>query len=116
MSLPITITDLALEKILAAKKADSLDDSYAIRASVKGGGCSGFTNTLVFDNEITEDDTVQEFTLGDDKVMVVMDAFSQMYSQNVTIDYELKNFEEGFSFKGGSSDRRHCACGSSFSE
>ncbi len=56
----ITITPQALTKIHELKAEESLDESYFIRVSVVGGGCSGLSYNLDFDNEDREGDQVFE--------------------------------------------------------
>lgn len=55
----ITITDKAKAKIDALKKDAALDGTYFLRVAVQGGGCSGLSYKLDFDNEIKTGD--QEF-------------------------------------------------------
>jgi len=45
----VTITDKAKEKALSLMQEAGLDDSYFLRVSVKGGGCSGLSYNLDFD-------------------------------------------------------------------
>lgn len=117
MSIPLKITDVALARLISAKEAEGLNDSFFVRASCVGGGCSGFTNQIAFSDEFDqEEDSMEEFTLENKKIKVVVDTFSQMYMKDVTLDYLISDFQEGFKFNGGSSERKHCACGSSFSE
>ena len=117
MSFRLNITPVALRRLADAIAADKLDDSFFVRASVSGGGCSGFENKLVFSDELDpEEDSIAEYDVDGKMVRVVVDAFSQMYMQNVTLDYVVSDLQEGFSFSGGSANRKHCACGSSFSE
>jgi|SRR3990172_5975635 len=113
----LKITEGALTRIVYAKAAEALDDSYLIRVSVSGGGCAGMQYGLAFDNEIdAEEDIVDKFEIDGKSVSVVTDSFSKLYMDNVTIDYVAEDLQEGFKFTGGSANRRQCACGSSFSE
>jgi iron-sulfur cluster assembly protein len=47
----ITITDKAKSKIDHLMQDSHLDEKYFLRVSVKGGGCSGLSYNLDFDNE-----------------------------------------------------------------
>jgi iron-sulfur cluster assembly protein len=47
----ITITDKAKNKIEALMQGSGLDSSHFLRVSVQGGGCSGLSYKLDFDNE-----------------------------------------------------------------
>jgi iron-sulfur cluster assembly protein len=112
----LNITPVALRKLLDARLSDGLTADYNVRISVKGGGCSGFQNELAFDNLSDEEDGLIEFAIEQQKISVVIDCFSSMYMNGVTLDYTIEDFQEGFKFVGGSADRRHCACGSSYSD
>lgn len=117
MDFPLTLTDAAISKLISAKKGDALGEAYFVRASVRGGGCSGFQNELAFDDALDGDEDVSKvFSSPDGEITVAVDSFSAMYMENVTLDYIVGDLEEGFKFSGGSASRRHCACGSSFSQ
>ena len=47
----ITITDKAKSKIDHLMQDANMDSEYFLRVSVKGGGCSGLSYNLDFDNE-----------------------------------------------------------------
>jgi iron-sulfur cluster assembly protein len=47
----ITITDKAKSKIDHLMQDAAMDENYFLRVSVKGGGCSGLSYNLDFDNE-----------------------------------------------------------------
>ena len=55
----ITVSDKAKEKVEKLKKDTGLDDTFRLRASVAGGGCSGLSYQLDFDDEVRPMD--QEF-------------------------------------------------------
>ena len=48
----ITVSDKAKEKVVKLKQDAQLDDTYRLRASVAGGGCSGLSYNLDFDDEV----------------------------------------------------------------
>jgi len=47
----ITITDKAKSKIDQLMEESQMDTTYFLRVSVKGGGCSGLSYNLDFDDE-----------------------------------------------------------------
>jgi len=47
----ITVTDKAAEQVKRLVKQQDLSGDYGLRVSVKGGGCSGLSYGLDFDNE-----------------------------------------------------------------
>ena len=71
----ITVSDKAKEKVARLISDAHLDDTYRLRASVAGGGCSGLSYKLDFDNEVRHMD--QEFE--DKGVRVVVDMKSFLY-------------------------------------
>ena len=52
----VTVTDKAKSKIEHLIEDSGLDASYFLRVSVQGGGCSGLSYNLDFDNEIKKGD------------------------------------------------------------
>ena len=48
----VTVTDKAKSKIDHLMRDSNLDGSYFLRVSVQGGGCSGLSYNLDFDNEM----------------------------------------------------------------
>jgi len=65
----ITLTNRAAGEIKRIVAEQKLPDAVALRVGVKGGGCSGFSYTLGFDDRIAETDQVFEI----DDVRVVCD-------------------------------------------
>ena len=59
----VTITDKAKDKIEELMRDTGLDESYFLRVSVKGGGCSGLSYNMDFDNE-TQKGTELDFSDG----------------------------------------------------
>jgi len=56
----ITATGKAQQKVLELMQQANIDASYFLRVSVVGGGCSGLSYKLDFDNELKPDDQVFE--------------------------------------------------------
>ena len=108
----IYISDKAKEKVkqlmLDAGVAD--DQSYFVRVGVVGGGCSGLSYKLDFDNEKKPMD--QEFE--DNGVKVVTDLKSFLYLVNTTLDFSDGLNGKGFYFSNPNASRT-CGCGESFS-
>jgi iron-sulfur cluster assembly protein len=108
----IYISDKAKEKVkqlmLDAGVAD--DSSYFVRVGVVGGGCSGLSYKLDFDNEKKPMD--QEFE--DNGVKVVTDLKSFLYLVNTTLDFSDGLNGKGFYFSNPNASRT-CGCGESFS-
>ena len=110
-----------LEGITASKKAQlkaielmkqagvENDSSYFLRVSVIGGGCSGLSYKLDFDNELKPSDQV--FETGN--IKLVTDIKSLLYLLNTELDYSDGLNGKGFLFKNPNASRT-CGCGESF--
>ncbi len=105
----ITITPNALEKINVLKSEESLDASYFIRVSVVGGGCSGLSYNLDFDNEDKEGDQVFE----SEGAKIVCDMKSFLYLCGTELDFTDGLNGKGFNFVNPNATRT-CGCGESF--
>jgi iron-sulfur cluster assembly accessory protein len=66
----------------------------ALRVAVVGGGCSGFSYHMAFDNQENSSDNVYEF----EGVKVYVDQMSEMYLDGVQIDYIESLEGAGFKF------------------
>lgn len=104
----LTLTQLAVTKARALLARDSRS-GVALRVSVDGGGCSGLSYNLTFDDSRREDD----LHLEQDGVPIVVDAESARYLQGITIDYVDALTGAGFKFDNPNAERT-CGCGSSF--
>jgi iron-sulfur cluster assembly protein len=106
----ITITDKANLKITDLRQNADLDDSYFLRVAVAGGGCSGLSYKLDFDNEIRTGD--QEFEDKGEKVVLDMKSF--LYLAGTELDFSDGLNGKGFNFINPNASRT-CGCGESFS-
>ena len=109
MESAILISDKAKQKALALKQDAQLDDTYFLRVSVVGGGCSGLSYKMDFDNETKPMDQIFE----DKGMKLVTDLKSFLYLCNTEL-----NFSDGLNGKGFYFDNpnasRSCGCGESF--
>jgi iron-sulfur cluster assembly protein len=103
------ITDKANIRIKALKQEGNLDDSYFLRVSVQGGGCSGLSYKLDFDSEIKPGD--QEFNENSEKVVCDMKSF--LYIAGTELDFSDGLNGKGFQFTNPNASRT-CGCGESF--
>src|SRR5688572_1785732 len=85
------------------------DPSYFLRVGVVGGGCSGLSYKLDFDNESKPMDQVFE----DNGIKVVTDLKSFLYLVNTTLDFSDGLNGKGFYFSNPNASRT-CGCGESF--
>lgn len=106
----ITISESALKKVHELMKQDNMGDDYFIRVSVKGGGCSGLSYDLDFDNKSKNGD--KEFLTT--SVKIVCDIKSYLYLAGTELDYTGGLNGKGFIFNNPNAQRT-CGCGESFS-
>lgn len=107
----IYVSDKAKAKVaqLMSDAGIGADSSYFLRVSVVGGGCSGLSYKLDFDNEQKPMDQIFE----DNGVKVVTDLKSFLYLVNTTLDFSDGLNGKGFYFTNPNASRT-CGCGESF--
>ncbi|HWJ90295.1 MAG TPA: iron-sulfur cluster assembly accessory protein [Flavisolibacter sp.] len=85
------------------------DPSYFVRVGVVGGGCSGLSYKLDFDNVQKPSDQVFE----DKGMKVVTDLKSFLYLVNTVLEFSEGLNGKGFYFNNPNASRT-CGCGESF--
>src|SRR6059058_535617 len=107
----IYVSDKAKAKVqqLMQEAGVADDPSYFVRVGVVGGGCSGLSYKLDFDNEIKPMDQVFE----DNGIKVVTDLKSFLYLVNTMLDFSDGLNGKGFYFNNPNASRT-CGCGESF--
>jgi iron-sulfur cluster insertion protein len=111
----ITLTEKAAGEvkriITEQQQAANAPDKIYLRMRVVGGGCSGFQHKLDLDPQVNPklDDIVEQHG-----VPIVIDKRSQMYLDNVTVDFHDDLNRRGFSINNPGA-KSTCGCGSSFS-
>lgn len=109
----ITLTPAAIRKAQEILAGQENRDQLYLRMGVKGGGCSGYSYVLEFDQDVDPKyDRFFEF----DGVKVVVDRKSLVYLAGTTLDYtgELHVVGEGgFEFTNPNVSKS-CGCGTSF--
>ncbi len=103
------VSDAAKNKIDSLKAEGAVGQDYFIRISVVGGGCSGLSYKMDFDNEMQKDDQVFE----DKGIKLVTDLKSFLYVCNTTLDFTDGLNGKGFQFVNPNASRT-CGCGESF--
>ena len=84
-------------------------DKHFLRVSVVGGGCSGLSYKLDFDDEIKDKDQVFE----DKGIKLVTDLKSFLYLVNTELNFSDGLNGKGFYFENPNASRS-CGCGESF--
>ncbi len=105
----IYISDKAKQKVDTLRAEGTIGADYFLRVSVVGGGCSGLSYKLDFDNETKPKDQVFE----DKGIKVVTDLKSFLYLCNTTLEFSEGLNGKGFYFNNPNASRT-CACGDSF--
>ena len=108
-SMRIDLTPKAVEKVKQIM-AQQEPAPAGLRVSVVGGGCSGFSYQMNFENQSNGVDKVYEF----DGLKVFVDQASLMYIDGTKIDYVETLQGAGFKFDNPNV-KTTCGCGSSFS-
>ena len=104
----VSMTPVAVSRVKELMTAQKLDSAF-LRMGVRGGGCSGMTYDLQFDNELRKHD--KEFEV--DGVKVVVDVKSYLYLNGTTLDYVTQGLTGGFTFVNPNA-KSSCGCGTSF--
>lgn len=105
----VNLTPAAVKQInnLLRKKGNQ---SLYLRIGVKGGGCSGLSYVMSFEESPTERDQVYE----QDGLRLLIDKKSAKFLEGVELDYTVKNLLEGGWQWSNPNAARSCGCGTSF--
>jgi iron-sulfur cluster assembly protein len=107
----VALTEAALRQV-KRQMARTGQEGKFLRLGVKGGGCSGLSYVIDFDDEVDEE--FDRTWAVDDTLRVVVDRKSALYLSGTTLDYNIKNLMEGgFVFENPNAVRS-CGCGTSF--
>jgi len=106
----IFISELAGQRVKEILENEGKGSDYFVRVSVKGGGCSGLSYDIQFDNQSRPDDQFFE----DKGIKLCTDLMSFLYVCNSTLEFSDGLNGKGFHFTNPNAART-CACGESFS-
>jgi iron-sulfur cluster assembly accessory protein len=106
---PISLTASAIAKVKETMAQQNPVPS-GLRVGVVGGGCSGFSYSMQFENGAGMMDKVFDM----DGLKVYVDATSVMYLNGCIVDYVETLEGAGFKFENPNV-KSTCGCGSSFS-
>lgn len=104
----ITITEAAALQIKHMAEQNEEVGAY-LRVAVKGGGCSGLSYGMGFDQEVADDDHKDE----QHGIKILVDAESQLILKGTVIDYKESMMGGGFTIDNPNAIAS-CGCGSSF--
>lgn len=105
---PVLFTPGAIAEIRRLMADPGFDSSLQLRVGVKGGGCSGFSYLLGFDQQ-TNSDAVYEY----EGLSFIMNPSEGLYLSGMQIDWENGLNARGFTFENPNASKT-CGCGSSF--
>jgi len=109
LSEEIALTPKAVQQVKKLKAENSIPEHHGLRLGVKGGGCSGFTYVLAFDEHSRENDVIMEV----EGMKVFVDPKSLFYLSGTVLDFSDGLNGKGFVFNNPQAART-CGCGNSF--
>jgi iron-sulfur cluster assembly protein len=104
----VTLTDDAVKHIARLCTENDMP-GYGLRYGLQGGGCSGYSYLLEFEEAPQPEDEVFEFG----GVRVFMNPLHIEYLRGSVVDYSDTLMGAGFQIKNPNV-KRQCGCGSSF--
>lgn len=106
----IQMTDAALRHLTLLREKQGKD--LCLRVGVRGGGCSGMSYTMDFEDpgNVRSDDEVYDYN----GFKVVCDPKSLLYLYGMVLDYSDALIGGGFQFTNPNASQT-CGCGKSFS-
>ncbi len=105
----ITLSETALKEVKRLINVQGVTEG-GLRLGVKGGGCSGLSYTINFDEKIGQYDQVYDF----EGVKVIVDTKSAIYLQGTQLDFQKDLMGGSFKFVNPNANKT-CGCGESFS-
>ncbi|RZA03133.1 MAG: iron-sulfur cluster assembly accessory protein [Sphingobacteriaceae bacterium] len=106
---PVTFTEGAVKELFKLRDQQELSDDFGLRIGVEGGGCSGMSYVLGFDQKKDGD---QEFLING--LTVYMHKAHGMYLMGMEINFQDGLNARGFTFNNPNAAST-CGCGTSFS-
>ena len=104
----VTLTERAVRKVLHLAEKEGV--AKMLRVGVRGGGCSGLSYFMDFDDAPRDGDEITEYG----ELKVVCDPKSMKFMAETELDYETSLLKGGFKFNNPQA-KRSCSCGESFS-
>jgi iron-sulfur cluster assembly protein len=106
----VTISEKALNHVVELMTEKGITpDTHFLRVGVKGGGCSGLSYAMDFDDTITDMDEVVDLKV----LKVIIDKKSVLYLYGTELDYSDGLNGKGFNWVNPQASRT-CGCGESF--
>jgi iron-sulfur cluster assembly protein len=104
----LSFTSTALEELKNLMAQPDFNSNHKLRVGVKGGGCSGLSYVLGFDDK-EDDDELYEIQ----GIQVIIKKAHLMYLEKMEVDYGKGLDARGFIFNNPNASST-CGCGTSF--
>jgi iron-sulfur cluster assembly protein len=108
INIPVSLTPSAIEELKNIRIQENIPAEKLLRIGAKGGGCSGLTYVLDFDEKQTFD---EEYEV--DGLKLIVDQRHALYLQGMEVDYQNGLNDRGFIFNNPNASST-CGCGTSF--
>ena len=105
---PVSFTEGAIIEVKRLMGEPDFEQGQYLRVGVKGGGCSGMTYVLGFDNK-DDDDTTYDI----EGLPVIMKDAHGIYLHGIEIDFQKGLNARGLVFNNPNASST-CGCGTSF--
>ena len=106
----VELSEQAIAELKKIKNENDFADDVGLRIGVKGGGCSGFSYVMEFDeDEPAEVDEIIDI----EGIAIYVDKKSMLYLDGIKIDFHEDLMQRGFVFQNPNASGT-CGCGSSF--
>ncbi|HWD90450.1 MAG TPA: iron-sulfur cluster assembly accessory protein [Mucilaginibacter sp.] len=106
---PVSFTEGAVKELMKLKEQQEIGEEFGLRVGVEGGGCSGMSYVLGFDQKKDGD---QEYDI--EGIRVLMHKAHGLYLVGMVVDFQDGLNARGFTFNNPNASST-CGCGSSFS-
>jgi iron-sulfur cluster assembly protein len=105
----VSVSPNAAEQIKKQLSERGTPEGY-LRLGIKGGGCSGFSYVLQFEDGPPKE---RDLTFESEGVRLVIDKKSVVYLNGTTLEWEQSLLYRGFKFINPN-EKSRCGCGQSF--
>jgi iron-sulfur cluster assembly protein len=105
----IEVTEAAAKRLKRALAEEGKAETHALRLKVVGGGCSGLSYDLAFDDQVRETDVEIEAH----GVRVLVDEKSALFVAGSVLDFADSLMDYGFKVRNPKA-KSSCGCGQSF--
>jgi iron-sulfur cluster assembly accessory protein len=105
---PVTLTAGAIQHLKKLMETEGFDHTQKLRFGVRGGGCSGLSYILEFDQPAEND---LHFTVAG--IPCIMDKAHELYIYGMQVDWQDGLNNRGFTYSNPNASNT-CGCGTSF--